>query len=155
MRFSIKTLFVAGVAAAAALGAASGAMAQLKPEETLKMRQGLMQAVKLQAGPMLGFAQGKNDLPGDAAARAENLAMLAKLSPLGWGKGSEALDGSKTKAEAFGDKAALFQDGWKAFAAESAKLAEAAKAGNADAIKAQAGAVGKTCKSCHDEFKKD
>ena len=153
MRFSIKTLCAAGIAGVALFGAASGALAQQKPEETLKMRQGLMQAVKLQAGPMLGFAGGKNELPADAAARAENLAMLAKLSPIAWGKGSENLDGNKTKAEAFTD--VKFQDGWKMFAAESAKLAEIAKAGNADAIKAQAGAVGKTCKGCHEEFKKD
>lgn len=153
MRFNIKTLFAAGLAGTAMLAAASGAIAQQKPEETLKMRQGLMQAVKLQAGPMLGFAGGKNELPADAAARAENLAMLAKLSPLGWGKGSENLDGSKTKAEAFTD--AKFQDGWKMFAAESAKLADLARTGGADAVKAQAGAVGKTCKGCHDDFKKD
>lgn len=151
MRFATK-LLTAGLAAAAIFGA-TAAQAQMKPDEQLKMRQGLMQAVKHQAGPLLGFAQGKGELPADAAARAENLAALAKMAPLGWGKGTEALDGSKTKAEAFTD--AKFQDGWKATASEAAKLADAAKAGNADAIKAQAGAVGKLCKGCHDDFKKD
>ncbi len=147
MRFA-KTLL-----AAAAILAAGSAQAQMKPEEQMKMRLGLMQAVKHQAGPLLGFAQGKADLPADAASRAENLAALAKISPLAWGKGTEALDGSKTKPGAFTDP--KFQDGWKAFAVETAKLAEVTKAGGADAIKAQAGAVGKTCKSCHDDFKKD
>lgn len=137
---------------ATVLGAAS-AQAQMKPEEQLKMRQGLMQAVKHQAGPLLGFAQGKADLPADAAARADNLAALAKMAPLAWGKGSEALAGSSTKPEAFTD--AKFMEGWKAAAAEAAKLADIAKAGNPDAIKAQAGAVGKLCKGCHDDFKKD
>lgn len=154
MRFCSKTL-AAGLAAAALIGSAADALAQQKPEETLKMRQGLMQAVKLQAGAMLGFAQGKNELPADAAARADNLVMLARLAPLGWGKGSEALPDAKTKPAAFGEQAAQFQDGWKAFAGEMAKLADATKGGNADAIKAQAGAVGKLCKGCHDEFKKD
>jgi len=141
------------VLAAAAMMVAGTAHAQMKPEEQLKMRLGLMQAVKHQAGPMLGFAQGKNDLPADAATRAENVAALAKMAPLAWGKGTESLEGAKTKPEAFADS--KFQDGWKAFAAEAAKLADAAKGGNADAIKAQAGAVGKTCKGCHDDFKKD
>lgn len=152
MRFGSKTL-AAGLAAAALIASASGAFAQQKPEETLKMRQGLMQAVKLQAGAILGFAAGKNDLPADAAARAENLTMLAKLAPMGWGKGSEALPDAKTKPEAFTDS--KFQDGWKTLAVEAAKLSDAAKTGNADAIKAQAGAVGKVCKGCHDDFKKD
>lgn len=151
MRFA-KIMLTTGIAAAI-VGVALSAQAQLKPDETLKMRQGLMLAVKAQAGPLLGFAQGKADLPADAATRADNLAALAKLSPLGWPKGSESLEGGKTKAEAFTD--VKFQDGWKAFTAETAKLADIAKAGNADAIKAQAGAVGKTCKGCHDDFKKD
>ncbi len=152
MRFGSKTL-AAGLAAAALIASASGAFAQQKPEETLKMRQGLMQAVKLQAGAMLGFAAGKNDLPADAAARSENLAMLAKLAPMAWGKGSEALPEAKTKPEAFTD--AKFQDGWKMLAVEAGKLSDLAKAGNSDAIKAQAGAVGKVCKGCHEDFKKD
>lgn len=153
MPFRIKTVLAAGIAAAALVGVTTAAVAQQKPEEALKMRQGLMQAVKLQAGPMLGFAQGKNELPADAAARAENLAMLAKLAPIGWAKGSEALEGANTKAAAFTD--ARFQDGWKAFSGAAAKLADAARSGDAEAIKAQAGALGKTCKGCHDDFKKD
>ncbi|MBC7953569.1 MAG: cytochrome c [Rhodospirillaceae bacterium] len=147
MRFATAIFLGATV-----LGAAS-AQAQMKPEDQLKMRQGLMQAVKHQAGPLLGFAQGKADLPADAAARAENLAALAKLAPLGWGKGTEALAGANTKPEAFTD--AKFMEGWKATAVEAAKLADIAKAGNPDAIKAQAGAVGKLCKGCHDDFKKE
>jgi|AGTN01.1.fsa_nt_gi Cytochrome C''. len=148
-----KTVMAAGIAACAVCGVALSASAQLKPEETLKVRQGLMMAVKQQAGPLLGYAQGRADLPADAATRAEDLAALAKLSPLGWTKGGENIKGSETRAEAF--TSPKFQEGWTAFATETAKLAEVAKAGDAGAIKAQAGAVGKTCKSCHDDFKKD
>lgn len=148
-----KTVMTAGIAACAVCGIALSAYAQLKPEETLKVRQGLMMAVKQQGGPLLGFAQGKADLPADAAARAEALAALAKLAPIGWSKGGENIKDSETKAEAF--TSPKFQEGWTAFAAETAKLAEVAKAGDAAAIKAQAGAVGKTCKGCHEDFKKD
>lgn len=152
MRFS-KTVMTAGIAACAICGVALSAYAQMKPEDTLKVRQGLMLAVKMQAGPLLGFAQGKADLPPDAAARAESLASLAKLSPMGWMKGGENIKDSETKPEAF--TSPKFQEGWTAFATETAKLAEVAKAGDAAAIKAQAGAVGKTCKGCHDDFKQD
>lgn len=150
-----KTFLAAGLAAAALVGAIAEVRAQAKPEELLTMRKGLMQATKLSFGALGGFAAGKNDLPADAADRAANLAALAKVAPMGWMKGSEALDGGKTKPEAFGEKAAMFKQGWDMMAAESLKLSDAAKSGNPDAIKAAAAAVGKTCKGCHDEFKKD
>ena len=34
------------------------------------------------------------------------------------------------------------------------KLAQVAKGGDLNAVKAQFGATGKACKSCHDDFKK-
>lgn len=153
MRFGKKTFFATGLAIVVGTVSATGAVAQLKPEETLKMRQGLMQAVKMQAAPMLGFAQGKADLPGDAAQRAEHLAALAKLAPTAWAKGSENIPGNKTKAPAY--ESAEFTKGWGMMAEASMKLAEAAKGGDAAIIKAAAGEVGKTCKGCHDEFKAD
>ena len=36
---------------------------------------------------------------------------------------------------------------------ETAKLAEVARNGDLNALKAQVGATGKTCSSCHDDFK--
>lgn len=129
------------------------AVAQMKPEDSLKMRQGLMQALKSQAGPILGFAQGKNDLPADAAVRAERAATIAGLAMIGWAKGSEGIEGAKTKDEAF--QGAKFADGWSATAKAANALAAAAKTGNADAIKAAGGELGKLCKACHEEFKKD
>lgn len=151
MRFGTKTMLAAGLAFAVGAASATGALAQLKPEETLKMRQGLMQAVKMQAGPMLGFAQGKNDLPGDAATRAEHLVALAKLAPSAWAKGSENIPGNNTKAPAYGSE--KFAKGWEMLAEASLKLAEVARAGDPAIIKAAAGEVGKTCKGCHDDFK--
>lgn len=144
------------VIAAALVGTAAAAQAQaFKPEELLKMRQGTMQMVKLQFGALGAFAGDKGPLPADAAARADNLVALARLAPLGWGKGSEALAGANTKPEAFAAGAEKFQAGWKTLGVEAEKLAVAAKGGNADAIKAQAGAVGKACKACHDDFRKE
>lgn len=147
-----KNLILAAGLMVAALVASTGANAQLKPEEVLTMRKGLMLAVKTQAGPVLGFAQGKADLPADVAARAENLAALARMAPTAWGKGSESLAGANTKPEAF--TSADFAKGWEQMAAAAAALGAAAKDGP-DAIKAAAGNVGKTCKGCHDNFKKD
>lgn len=149
MRFTAKILAVSAVA----ILAATAANAQLKPEESLKMRQGMMQAVKFNFGPLGAFAQGKGDLPADAAARAENLSALARMAPAAWRKGTEDLKGAETKAAAF--TSADFGKGWEMMAAAADKVAAAAKANDAAAIKAAAGEVGKTCKGCHDNFKND
>ena len=152
MRFSTKLLMAAlGVAVVA--GSAGAAQAQQKPDEALKMRQGLMQAVKMNFGPIGAFAQGKGDLPTDAEAKADNLVALSKIAPMAWRKGTEALPDAATKPEAFAS--ADFPKGWSMLGDAAAKLKAAAASGNADAIKAAAGGVGKTCKGCHDNFKKE
>jgi cytochrome c556 len=154
MGLFIKTAAASVLAGAMLLASVPAGAQQAKPEELLKMRRGLMQALKMQWVPIGGFAQGKADLPADAAERAANVAAIAKLAPMAWAKGSEALPGAETKPEAFGAKSAQFMEGWKTLAAEAAKLADAAKAGP-DALKTQAGATGKVCKACHDEFRKE
>ncbi len=152
---SVARAVVAFLLAAVVFAAVPPAVAQqAKPEDLLKLRQGLMQGLRSQWAPIAGFAAGKAELPADAAERAANLAMLAKLAPIGWGKGTEDLPEANTKPEAFGAKSAQFLESWKTLAAETAKLADAAKAGP-DALKAQAGAVGKLCKGCHDEMRKE
>jgi len=150
---SITKALTAAVFAIAVTGLATEALAQQKPDEALKMRQGLFQAVKMNFGPIGAFAQGKGDLPADAAAKAENLVALAKILPMAFAKGTENLPHSDTKAEAF--TSADFLKGFAMLEEASAKLAVAAKASDADGIKAAVGGVGKTCKGCHDNFRKD
>jgi len=153
-QFTRTALISAAVGVGVALAAGSASAQQLKPEDQLKVREGLMLALKTQFGPLGAYAAGKADLPADAVQKAENTHLIAKLAPIAWAKGTESLPGAETKPEAFGAKAAQFQDGWKAFAAEAAKLADAAKTGG-DAFKTQIAATGKLCKACHEDFKKD
>lgn len=146
------TTLAAAVAAALAVATPALAADAAKPEEILKMRQGLFQAVKANFGPLVAIAKGEAQ-PGDKTVQqAENLAALARIVPMSFGPGSEALPNARTKPEAFTN--ADFAKGAQMFQAETAKLAEAAKAGG-DAIKAQVGAVGKTCKTCHDTFRNE
>ncbi|MCA1907204.1 MAG: cytochrome c [Magnetospirillum sp.] len=152
MRFISKAA-VAAVFAVTIAGIASQAVAQQKPDEALKMRQGLFQAVKMNFGPIGAFAQGKGALPADAAAKAENVAALARMLPMAFAKGTEALPGSNTKPEAFAS--ADFAKGFGMMEEAATKLAAAAKAGDEAGIKAAVGDVGKTCKGCHDNFRKE
>lgn len=153
MRFTTKALVAAALAAAAITGIAAEASAQLKPEAILEMRKGLMQAVRLNFGPVGAFAQGKGPQPADAATLGDNLVALARISPMAWAKGMESIPNSETKPEAF--TSADFAKGWEEMGAAAAKLSAAGKAGDADGIKTAAAAVGKTCKSCHDNFRKE
>ena len=113
-------------------------------------RHGLLQTLKLQFKPLGAFAKGDGPLPADTARRAEVIAELADVLPVAWGDKDRPNSGTKPEAFAQKDK---FLAGFKALNSEALKLQAVAKGGDADAIKAQIGAVGKACKACHDDFK--
>ena len=142
--------FIAATLATTSLIAGVAVAGAPKPEDFLESRHGLLQTVRIQFAPLGGFAQGQGDLPADALQRAETIAALAKILPVAWGKAD--VPKSSTKPEAFAQKD-KFNEGFNVLNVEATKLAEAIKANNSDAIKAQVGAVGKACKSCHDDFK--
>ena len=50
---------------------------------------------------------------------------------------------------------AKFKEGAEKLQAETAKLSAADNTGNLDAVKAAFGAVGQSCKACHDAYRKD
>lgn len=139
------------------LGAAAPSFAsdESKADEQIKYRQSAMVLVKTYFGPMGAMSQDK--LPFDKAKveqYSDILVTLAKLPIDQYPAGSEKGDKQKSraKAEIWTDGAKFKQAGDK-FAQEAAKLAQVAKSNDAKAIKAQIGAVGKTCKACHDDFK--
>lgn len=149
----MRTLPFAAAIAILLAAAAPAAADAPKPEDSLKMRQGLWQAVKANFGPLVAIAKGEAQPGAATAQQGENLAALAKIVPMGFGPGTEKLPNARTKPEAF--TSADFANGAQMFQVEAAKLAEAAKAGNVDGIKAGVGAVGKTCKGCHDTFRNE
>jgi cytochrome c556 len=59
---------------------------------------------------------------------------------------------NRAKAEVWSD-GAKFKAAADKMVAEVAKLDAAAKSGNLDQLKAAAGAVGSSCKACHDDFR--
>lgn len=88
------------------------------------------------------------------AANAGKMKALAADLPAWFPKGSGPEAGVKTAA-----KAEIWTDA-EGFAAaatklqgETAKLADAAAAGDMDAIKAQVRATGGACKTCHDKYR--
>ena len=142
-----------GVAAfAASTVFATGAMAQVKPDILVKQRQSAMVLQGKYFGPLAGMASGK--VPYNAAVAARNAGYLDALSKMAWDGFDASTSGEKTRAlpEVYSD-AAKFKETADRFQAEAGKLLAAAKDGNEANVKAAIGDVGKTCGSCHDNFR--
>jgi cytochrome c556 len=142
---------VAGLVAGS-LFAASALAQEMKPEELLKARQGMMEAVRMQLGPIFGAAKGAVPLSAATAEAADNVVGLAHALKTAYGKGTEALPGSNALPEAFTDP--KFMAGYDKLADAAAKVAADAKANNLDALKTDVNAIGGACKGCHDNFRK-
>jgi len=124
------------------------AMAQGDPlaarKANFKMAADAMKAVK-----------GVADAGGPTAAavpEAEKIVQMARANPGHFPAGSGAGD-TKAKPEIWTAKAD-FDAKFKDLETASLKLVDVAKAGDAKALGAQFGAVGGTCKACHDTYRK-
>jgi len=143
------------VLAAAAITLAAPAQAQFaKPEDAIKYRKAALTVMAAHFGRVAAMANGR--IPFDANVAASNAATAEMMSKLPWAGFGEATDKGDTKArpEIWSDKA-KFTAASEKMQGEMTKLAMVAKGGNLDAIKAQVGATGGSCKACHDDFRKD
>jgi cytochrome c556 len=143
------------VLAAAAVTLSAPAAAQFaKPEDAIKYRQSALTVMARHFGLVAQMANGR--IPFNAQAAAENAAIAETLSKLPWTGFVDGTDKGNTKAKAeIWSDAAGFKTASEKMQGEMSKFAAVAKGGNIDAIKAAAGAVGGTCKACHDNFRRD
>ena len=154
MKRFVPTLLMTGAALLGSAIALPAAAQFAKPEDAIKYRKAAFTVMAAHFGRVAGMANGR--IPFDAKAVAENAEianMMAKLPYAGFGPGTDKGD---TKAE---PKIWTEMDKFNAAATkmqeEMAKLNVAAKGGNIDAIKAAAGETGKSCKACHDNYRKE
>ena len=143
--------------AAALLGSAIAlpAAAQFaKPEDAIKYRKAAFTVMGTHFGRVAAMANGR--VPFDAKVAAENAEVATFVSKLPYAGFVPGSDKGDTKAE---PKIWTEMDKFNAAASTMqeamAKLNVAAKAGNLDAIKAAVGETGKSCKACHDNYKKE
>jgi cytochrome c556 len=151
MSRSVKLIALVALCAAGAL-APSAAKAQLKPEELVKMRQGLMVAQKSQFGPMGAVAKGEAQMSDATVMQAQNLANVAKLLPPTFSQETSGVSGSKAKKEIW-QKQDEFKKAAESLLVETAKLAEVAQKKDPAAFKTQYAAAANACKNCHDQFR--
>jgi cytochrome c556 len=149
LKFRLR-LALAAVGLVAALPA--GAQFQ-KPEDAIKYRQSAMFVMAQHFGRVGAMASGK--VPFDAAAAQANTEVVLAMSKLPFVAFSEGTDkGGNTKAKPdIWTKKADFDSKSKTMQDEIVKLAAAAKTGNLDQIKAAFDGAGKSCKSCHDDYR--
>jgi cytochrome c556 len=124
-------------------------------EAAIGARQGYMQNVVFNVGPLFGMAKGKMDYNGAMASElAQNLLKLTEMNTgRMWRKGSDhdqydesdALTKIWESPEDFTKRQQAFIDAIAALAPE---------AGNGlDALRSKINGVGKSCKGCHDDFR--
>ena len=142
----VLVLAVVGLSAGAAFGQFA------KTEDAVKYRQSVMSVIGTHFTRMGAVVKG--EAPYDKDAFEQNANLVATLMKLPWDAfmvaGSDK--DSKMKAEALAQKD-KFMELAKANQAEVAKLAAVAKGGDLNAVKAQVGETGKTCKACHDMYR--
>jgi cytochrome c556 len=143
---------VCGVALFGALAASVSAQ-DVKPDRAIKYRQGVLQAMGWNMGPMAAMVKGEKPYDKDEfLKRATWVSELAVMPFEGFTPGSDQGAPTKAKPEIWKDMA-KFKQLAEAMQAASVKLVAAAKVGTLDAVKGPFGDLGKACSNCHDDFR--
>ena len=122
----------------------------------LKARQGEMQLRAYNAGPL--FAMAKGDIEYDAAMAAKLAANLKQLTDLDMGRawaqgtGNDKYEGKTTALPKIWTTYPEVAEYGKRYKQAVNELAAVAGDGR-DALKSKIGALGKSCKACHDDFR--
>jgi cytochrome c556 len=124
-----------------------------RTDDAIRYRQAVMFLLAQHVGRMAAVVQGKQ--PYNQEGFLGNAVLVETLSKLPWD--AFLLAGSdkgqtKMKSEVLENKG-KFEAAALNLETEMAKLVSAANSGDFDAIKAQFGAVGKSCKNCHSQFR--
>jgi len=154
MKCLSRTMLMIGAALLGAATALPAAAQFAKPEDAIKYRRAAFTVMGTHFGRVAAMANGR--IPFDAKVAADNAEIATIMSKLPYAGFIDGTDKGETRAEA---KIWTEMDKFKAAAAkmqeEMAKLNVAAKGGNLDAIKAAVGETGKSCKACHDNYRKE
>ena len=150
-----KRILLAGFALALGAGYTLPAFSQAKPEVLVKQRQSAMTLQGKYFGPLAGMAQGK--VPYNAEVVARNAAYLDVLDKMPWDGFTEStkdLKDVKTAAlPAIWNEPTKFKEAQERLQSEVSKLVSVSRSGDEAAVKAQIGAVGKSCGGCHENFR--
>ena len=123
------------------------------PDEAIKYRKQSMQLVGAHTTSFFAILQGKVPHQGDLAYHANGLAEASARSAAAFEQNTAGQGEEKTTAKASIWEGPEFAAGMDALAKATADLAAAVEANDMAAIGTAAGAVGASCKGCHDKFR--
>ncbi|NDP40461.1 MAG: cytochrome c [Rhodoferax sp.] len=125
-----------------------------KAEDAVKYRKSALFVMQQNFSRVAAMASGK--APFDAKVAADSAATADFVAKLPWAAFGEGTDKGDTRAKPeIWKESAKFKEYADKMQAEMSKLSAAAKSGNLGNIKAAVSATGGTCKSCHDDFRKE
>ena len=120
-------------------------------EAAIKYRQNLMKANSAHIGSIVAIVKGQVPHTDHLVAHAEALNSTAMMVGPAF---SQRTEGGETRAKAdIWKMSAEFDEKVKALRDATAVLLSAAKSGGADAVGPKIGAVGDSCKGCHEKFR--
>jgi cytochrome c556 len=148
----MRTKYLIGLTA---LGFAGAALAQGSAADVIKARQAGMKAVGAGFKGLMDQTRGGSPNPAEVRRHA---AAVAAQSPkvVGWfAPGTASAPGVKTAAlPTVWTRSAEFRRSAAEFDAQAKKTLALANAGDMAALGPQVRALGGTCKTCHDDFKR-
>lgn len=150
-----KKLWFGGLSLAVGIAYVGDALAQAKADVLIKQRQAAMTLQGKYFGPLAAMAQGKAPYNKDTVVRnAEYLSVLDKMPWDGFAESTKDEKTVKTAAlPAIWKDADKFKQAQANLQDEVSKLVHVSKSGDEAAVKAQIGAVGKSCGACHGDFR--
>lgn len=151
---SLLKPFLGMVLMAGIAGAAQAQAPFAKMEDAIKYRKNALFVMGQHFGRLGPVVKGER--PYDKDEVAKNAAIAEQMSHLPWAGFVAGSDKGDTRAKPeIWTEAAKFKAAADKMEQEMGKLAQAAKGGDLNAVKAQFGEVGKTCKGCHDAYRKE
>ena len=143
---------VTGVALALGVGVAANALAQAKPDVLVKQRQAAMTLQGKYLGPIGAMMKGA--VPYNADVVALNATFLENLARMPWDGFQPSTSGEKSaaKSEIYTDTA-KFRAAADMLEAATVRLGAAARAKDEAGVRANFGAVAKSCGGCHDVYR--
>jgi len=143
---------LAALTAAASLAVSAPASAQFaKPETAIKYRQSALTLLASHFGRMDGVVKGQ--VPYDADAIKQNVAIVSMLAQLPWAAFGEGTEGGGARPEVW-SKREGFDAAQVRLKDAVAELSAAADTGDLSKLRAAFGKVGASCKACHDNYRK-
>lgn len=144
---------VAGLALTTLFAIPFAAQAQFaKVDDAIEYRKSAFFMMGQHMGRVAAVVKGEK--PYDKAAVEADIAIIETLSKLPWQGFTPGSDKGRTKAKPeIWQEQDKFKAGADKMQAEIAKLSAAGKTGDLAAIKTAFGAVGQSCKACHDNYK--